>query len=212
MIVSFISISGSGKSTHIKMMKEKNKELGFVDLSVKYLYKNEIISYLKYLTPNELDIIQHLTEESNKCKHNGFLCPIELDEIIFDLAIRLYKDGKNVLLDGAPRGLNQAKIFYKKLQDKGIKDYKIINLKFMENEEENSRNRQLVRIMKKNITLEGKYNKISRIKNKIDVYINDTKVGLQYLEKKGLNILKLQTDDDINKNNKIIANYILNKL
>ena len=57
MIISFISIPGSGKSTHIKMLKEKNKKKEFVELSVRYFYNDEIKKYLKYLTPNELQII-----------------------------------------------------------------------------------------------------------------------------------------------------------
>ena len=111
MVISFIAIPGSGKSTQINKLVQSKELKDVISVSIPSLYKRRDFDITEYLTEDEKEKIKEVKEESDLSRKKGFLAPIILDEILFNLAFRLSKLGKTVVIDGGPRGVAQAKLF-----------------------------------------------------------------------------------------------------
>lgn len=189
MIVSFIAIPGAGKSTQINQIVKSGTLRNVIVLSVPALCGKRELDLTDILTKEELQIINDCKSETDEKRILGQLAPFALDTILFNVAIRLSKKGKTVILDGAPRGLRQAKLFLHLLSEKELSSFKIVELYFKENEYKNSQDRQFYRAIKKSpLVVEEAIKRITKISNKIDVFMKDTKIGLQFLKEKNIAI------------------------
>jgi adenylate kinase family enzyme len=179
MIISFIGPPGCGKSTQIGFVADTFlQDVGVIILRVPNLVKKHP-DLLPYLTDEELGRIEELTQASFECRDNGKLSPMELDEILFDVAERCVNDKKFVILDGAPRGLEQA-ISYsnrKKLLALTV----LIHLAFQDKAFENSVSRQFYR-ESLNRGFQIATSKLQRFCNKYETYNTDTKRGFELLK------------------------------
>lgn len=188
MIVSFIGPPGCGKSTQIEFVTQSFlDEIEIVKLRVPDLIKKHP-SILPYLTEKEIEIVELLTQASNQCRDNGRLSPIELDDILFNVAERCVEDGKHIVLDGAPRGVKQAKMYCqrKKLKDETV----VVHLSFNNQAYENSVSRQFYRESLSR-GVETAVNKIQRFRNKFHTYNTDTLKGLQILKEHEISCVEI---------------------
>ncbi|MEC0206928.1 AAA family ATPase [Paenibacillus lautus] len=179
MIISFIGPPGCGKSTQIEFVtKTFLQDVDVIMLRVPNLVK-KLPTIVPYLKEEEVRIIDELTQASYECRDNGRLSPIELDHILFEVAERCVEDKKYVVLDGAPRGLEQAKFFCnrRRLKDETI----VVHLAFHQQAFENSVSRQFYREALSN-GFETATNKIQRFCNKFETYNTDTIQGFQLLK------------------------------
>lgn len=212
MIISFIAIPGSGKSTQINKLVKSEELQDVISISIPSLYKRRDFDITPYLTVEEIETIQEVKEESDLSRKQGFLAPIVLDEILFKLAFRLSKMEKTVVIDGGPRGVAQVKLFLKLLQEEEKESYKVIELYFEKNEAEMSRDRQYVRtVQNSELSIEEAISKIVKIPNKISVYLNDTRPGLEHLVQKGIKVGRFEATGTIEKIHNDIMKFLLNK-
>lgn len=180
MIISFIGPPGCGKSTQIEFVtKTFLQDVGVIMLRVPNLVK-KLPHIVPYLTEKEISRIDELTQASYECRDNGKLSPMELDQILFNVAERCVDDNKYVVLDGAPRGFEQAKSFCErgKLKDETV----VVHLTFQNQSFENSVSRQFYRESLSR-GFETATNKMQRFCNKFETYNTDTLEGFQLLKK-----------------------------
>lgn len=212
MVISFIAIPGSGKSTQINKLVQSKELKDVISVSIPSLYKRRDFDITEYLTEDEKEKIKEVKEESDLSRKKGFLAPIILDEILFNLAFRLSKLGKTVVIDGGPRGVAQAKLFMDLLPEEEKDSYKVIELYFEEKEEDMSRDRQYVRtINNQELSIEDAISKIVKIPNKITVYLNDTRPGLEYLAQNGIKIGRFEATNTIEKIHEDIMNFLVDR-
>lgn len=211
MIVSFIAIPGSGKTTHIERIQNIYSNMNIEVLSIPNMCHKYTDRYIEYLSGEDIGIINKNLNESKECRDRGILSPIELDIVMFNLAIKLNNEKNFVFLDGGPRGVKQAELWIDIMKKNKVENYKIINAVFDEREEEFSRERQYIRIVKnKSLSAAEGLKKMMKIDSKINVYINDTKKALCLLKENGCEVLKYNANDEFSYNSKIIDEFIFN--
>lgn len=209
MIISFIGIPGSGKTTQISLLEKSTYMKEPISISIPALYKKrEILS--PYISSDDMRIIEDVEPESSAARDCGELAPFILDRIVFNLAVRLQKLGKTVILDGCPRGLAQAKLFIDILEQQGLLMYfKIVLLYFPLLPETCSQNRQIYRINYNGLLSDvDREKKIKKIPRKIKVYMDNTLPGVQYMLDAGVQHISV----DATLSAEDIQEYILNFL
>lgn len=210
MIISFIAIPGSGKSTQIDKLIDSDRLKDIISISIPSLYNRRRFNIMQYLTEQEKEVINDVKAESTLSRKQGFLAPIVLDEIMFRLALRLNGMGKTVVIDGGPRGVSQAELFLKMIGQDNLEMYKIVELYFENNESEQSRDRQYVRtVSNKNLSIADAISKIIKIPNKISVYLNDTRPGVRYMEKRGIKVGRFEATDTVENIHSGILDFLL---
>lgn len=210
MIISFIAIPGSGKSTQIDRLINSGRLGEAVPVSIPSLYDRRAVNVSRYLTEDEKTAVKEAAEESSLSRKQGVLAPIVLDEILFRLSLRLSDMGKNVIIDGGPRGMAQAVMFLNMLHEKDLKEYKVVELYFERNEAEQSRDRQYTRtVNNKSLSIENAIGKIMKIPNKISVYLNDTRPGIDYMKERGVRIGRFEATDTIENIHNDITGFLL---
>lgn len=210
MIISFIAIPGSGKSTQIDKLIDSDKLKDIISISIPSLYNRRRFDIMQYLTEKEKEVINDVKTESAFSRKQGFLAPIVLDEIMFRLALRLNDMGKTVVIDGGPRGISQAEMFLRMIGPDDLENYKVVELYFKENESEQSRDRQYIRtVNNKNLSISDAISKIMKIQNKISVYLNDTRPGVRYMEKKGIKVGRFEATDTVENIHSCILDFLL---
>lgn len=212
MIVSFIAVPGAGKTTHIKRIQSTYSNMNIEVLSIPNICHKHTEKYIEYLSNEDIEIINKNLNKSNECRDKGILSPIELDIVMFNLAVKLNSKDTIVILDGGPRGVRQAEIWIEVMKKNKIEGYKIVNAVFNEREEDFSKERQYLRIIKNNnLSPTEALKKMMKIDSKIDVYINDTKKALCLLKENGCEVLKYNANDEFTYNSKIIDEFIFDQ-
>lgn len=179
MIISFIGPPGCGKSTQIELVRKRFfVDVGAIMLRVPNLVKKHP-DILPYLTDQEVSRIDALAESSYECRDKGRLSPVELDLIMFDVAERCLDDNKFVVLDGAPRGLEQAVSYCRSKYL--LKRTIVVHLFFQNQALENSVSRQFYRESLSR-GIETAIGKIKRFSNKFETYETDTTQGFNLLK------------------------------
>lgn len=208
MIISFTGAPGSGKSTQIQfIMEELFKERDVLKLRVPNLIKKRE-EIRKYLKDDEVNRIDAFANESDACRNQGKLSPIELDNILFNVAERCLDDQKIILLDGAPRGIEQAESYSSR--EKLMENTTFIHLAFFDKAYEQSVSRQFNREVGYFGHEIARKNK-QRFINKFETYRTTTVQGLEFL--KGLNVPFIELDASLPKEkvSEKLAAQLMNK-
>lgn len=208
MIISFIAIPGSGKTTQIRMLENYFNANEYLTVSVPGLYKQQEVLF-PYLLPNEIAEIERVKDERSQARARGELAPIILDQIVFTLALRAHSLGKIVIMDGCPRGLTQATMFMEMLDDDLKVQYKIIELAFTSNPRKWSIERQLLRLREDpTLTDEEVALRAKKIPKKVEVFFNDTVPGLNYLLNQGVIKLSVNALDTRENIHEVIKSFL----
>lgn len=146
MIICILGPPGAGKTTQVKELIKSNELSKVIDLSVPKLCKYEQNELNEFLIEEEKQAVDQNLAKVNENREKGQLFPVELDRILLEIAIRLSHAGINIILEGYPRGIEQAKIFIEKVNSNHLRDsLKLICLNFNDHELESIKKRQFER-------------------------------------------------------------------
>ena len=174
---------GCGKGTQSKYLVEN---LDFIQLSTGDLLRNE--------TEDTKSI---LGEKIKGIMTEGELVP---DEIVIDLIIKqiIEKKTSNIVFDGFPRNLEQAKVLDTSLYNISMK---LNNVIFFDVELGILQDRIKKRINESSTKEKRADDNIETLLNRIEVYKNNTLPIIKYYEEKGIlsKIDGMQTIDEVSK-------------
>lgn len=126
------------------------------------------------LTEAERHEADELAPRAELARKTGTLAPIRLDEILFGAVER---SAQPVILDGAPRGLDQARIYAS--SRRRMQDTLFVELTFADDVETKSLRRQEDRAVRTYGTVT--YEMDRRFRAKVRTYCSDTIAGLSHL-------------------------------
>lgn len=188
--LAFIGPPGSGKTTQIRRLAESYNPNDLLIASIPRLVRqqDDIIALLE---PSERTELHSALDTAQAAKHRGELAPIIFDRLLFQAVTRVRRQ-KLVVLDGCPRGEQQAHLF---LTFAVLAQHtKIMRLGFPQSEADCSIDRQLVR----EVGTKGHAVAVQRypiFQRKTQIYITDTQAGLAVLERAGLPITRCDATD-----------------
>lgn len=156
---------GSGKGTQSELLV---KNLDMLHISVGQLLREEVAKN------------SEIGREVKNIIDSGKLVPDELTLDIVKNILEKNKD-KNILLDGFPRNLNQAKKLIEILDELDIKDIELINLDIPKDES--------IRRLLKRAKIESRADDNEEsIKNRLDIYYSETIPVINYFKSMGIKI------------------------
>jgi len=159
---------GSGKGTQSKFLVEK---LGFIQISTGDLLRDQV---------QQKD--SSMGKEISEIMKNGELVP---DEIVIKLIIEkitIYKE-KNIIFDGFPRNINQAKVLDESLEKISVLLDKAV---FIDVDYEILKERIISRINESNDENKRSDDNVQTLVKRIDVYKKNTLPIVEYYREKGI--------------------------
>jgi len=159
---------GSGKGTQSKFLVEK---FGFIQISTGDLLRDQV---------QKKD--SSMGKEISEIMQNGELVP---DEIVIKLIIEkitIYKE-KNIIFDGFPRNINQAKVLDKSLEKISVSLDKAV---FIDVDYEILKERIISRIKESGDENKRSDDNIQTLVKRIDVYKKNTLPIVEYYREKGI--------------------------
>ena len=159
---------GSGKGTQSKFLVEK---LGFIQISTGDLLRDQV---------QQKD--SSMGKEISEIMKNGELVP---DEIVIKLIIEkitIYKE-KNIIFDGFPRNINQAKVLDESLEKISVSLDKAI---FINVDYEILKERIISRINESGDDNKRSDDNVQTLVKRIDVYKKNTLPIVEYYKEKGI--------------------------
>jgi len=159
---------GSGKGTQSKFLVEK---FGFIQISTGDLLRDQV---------QQKD--SSMGKEISEIMKNGELVP---DEIVIKLIIEkitIYKE-KNIIFDGFPRNINQAKVLDESLEKISVLLDKAV---FIDVDYEILKERIISRINESNDENKRSDDNVQTLVKRIDVYKKNTLPIVEYYREKGI--------------------------
>ena len=159
---------GSGKGTQSKFLVDK---FGFIQISTGDLLRDQV---------QQKD--SSMGKEISEIMKNGELVP---DEIVIKLIIEkitIYKE-KNIIFDGFPRNINQAKVLDESLEKISVLLDKAV---FIDVDYEILKERIISRINESNDENKRSDDNVQTLVKRIDVYKKNTLPIVEYYREKGI--------------------------
>jgi len=192
-IIGFIGIPGSGKSTQIEILKAKLSGKTVL-ASIPAMVKNKR-GFHKFLTQADIIKLNQFHYKTDASREKGELAPIELDELLFEVCLkRIFNEKTNIILDGMPRGIKQAEIFWEMAQSSHKSNFFLAHLVFPENQAANSFHRQYLRAVENKGLLQA-YSELDKFRTKIKVYEGDTMAACRFLQDKAIGYFEVDCSD-----------------
>lgn len=196
MILFLLAYPGFGKS-EIALEYKRIKPNSFI-FHVGHLVKSPE-DFSAYLTTKQLEYLKSLKDDAEQAKAKGELIGGEnLDSICIDVIMNISQQ-YNVILDGFPRSLDQAKLLNARCKAEGVK-LEGVHIKAV-NDQKLQRSLSIYTQIKRDKKGTGKdvpISKYTRFIGKIDTYENETLPALEFLTNNNVPIREV--DYDLNTN------------
>jgi hypothetical protein len=179
--LSFVGPPGSGKSTQIRLLATALKGRCLV-ASVPRLVRGDP-SLLALLTDEERAEVERLRTLAEAARRQGLLAPVALDRLLF-AALQRVPESRPILLDGCPRGLEQAQLYCTPAPPS---DALVVHLTFARDPLHGSLARQYLRDQQRH-GREAAAQGMAKYWQKWRVYCEQTCAGLRYLQSHGIPI------------------------
>ena len=189
MIICILGPPGSGKTTQVNRLLTGGFFENIVGLSVPKLCKSVADNSDQFLRKAEKEFVKANLNAVEECKDKGKLFPIELDKLLIEVAIRQSSKGKTIMLEGFPRGIEQARLFSQAIFQSDFQcSVELICLKFYQQELNQCKIRQLSRALLMHSDIDETLKRINKINPKTEVYFENTLPGYRYLQSLGFEI------------------------